>query len=276
MARIVTWPIPALLVWSAAWGLYWLMGRMGVPAPAPLLFAAAAGVLLSLAGNSWWRRAIITLGFPVSLVMSGTTVLPAWGWLVLLVSLALVYPLNAWRDAPLFPTPAKSLRSLAKAAPLPAGAMLLDAGCGLGHGLGALRDAYPQARLHGIEWSWPLRALCGLRCPWARVRQGDIWRADWSPYALVYLFQRPESMARAVVKAGAEMAPGSWLVSLEFEARELLAEAELTVPDGRPLWLYRVPFVARPDACGATTDKWQQRLTSRRNIGRPYQCGESS
>jgi hypothetical protein len=254
MAR-VPWPIPALLVWSAAWGLYWLTARVGVSAPVPLVLAAATGVLLSLAASKWWRRAIIALGFPVSLALSGTSVLPAWGWLVLLVSLALIYPLNAWRDAPLFPTPAKSLRSLAKTAPLPEGALLLDAGCGLGHGLSALRDAYPKAQLHGIEWSWPLRAMCGLRCPWAHVRQGDIWRADWSPYVLVYLFQRPESMGRAVVKAGAEMAAGSWLVSLEFEARELLAEAAWTVPDGRPLWLYRLPFVTRKRIDVAPQDK---------------------
>ena len=215
MAR-VPWPVPALLVWSAAWGLYWRIGQLGMPAPVPLVLAAALGVLLSLAGNGWWRRAIIAAGFPVSL--------------------ALVYPLNAWRDAPLFPTLAGALRGLAKNASLPPGAMLLDAGGGLGHGLAALRDAYPSAQLHGIEWSWPLRAVCALRCPWARVRQGDIWRADWSPYALVYLFQRPESMARAVVKADVEMLPGSWLVSLEFEAREWLAEVVLTVPDRRRCW----------------------------------------
>lgn len=240
MAR-VPWPIPALLVWSVAWGLYGLTWQAGFPVP--LLLAAAVGVVLSLAGKSWWRRSMIAAGFPVSLALSGASVLPAWGWLLLLLSLTLVYPLNAWRDAPLFPTPAHALRALAKSAPLPAGAMLLDAGCGLGHGLGALRDAYPSARLHGVEWSWPLRAACALRCPWARVRQGDIWRTDWSPYALVYLFQRPESMARAVVKAEMQMLPGSWLVSLEFEARELRAEVVLTVPDGRPLWLYRTPFV---------------------------------
>jgi hypothetical protein len=81
----------------------------------------------------------------------------------------------------------------------------------------ALRAAYPTARLVGIEWSWPLRLVCALRCPWAQVRQGDIWRADWRPYDLVYLFQRPESMPRALAKAAAQMRPGSWLVSLEFE-----------------------------------------------------------
>jgi trans-aconitate methyltransferase len=122
---------------------------------------------------------------------------------------------------------------------------VLDAGCGLGDGLKALREAYPQAQLHGLEWSWPLRALCALRCPWARVRQGDIWRADWSAYNMVYLFQRPESMARAVSKAQRELQPGSWLVSLEFEAAELQPQATVQCPDGRTVWLYCAPFQAR-------------------------------
>jgi hypothetical protein len=154
-----------------------------------------------------------------------------------------LYPVHAWRDAPLFPTPVDALQSLAVEAPLPAGALVLDAGCGLGHGLSALRAAYPAARLHGIEWSWPLRWLCALRCPWAEVHQGDLWGADWSTYSLVYLFQRPESMARAVEKASAEMrADGCWLVSLEFEAPHWRPARVIDLPDGRKLWLYRAPF----------------------------------
>ena len=236
------WPLPALLAWAAAWALYWVLGQAGVSALLALLAACALGMGLSLFGNSWWRRTMIAAGFPLALAISGAAVVPAWGWLLLVGLLALIYPLHAWRDAPLFPTPPDALRLLGANAPLPPGALVLDAGCGLGHGLMALRTAYPEAQLHGIEWSWPLRAWCAVRCPWARVRRGDIWRADWSPYALVYMFQRPESMPRAVKKASAEMRPGSWLVSLEFEAGELAPQVVLKVPDGRPLWLYRVPF----------------------------------
>ena len=117
---------------------------------------------------------------------------------------------------------------------------ILDAGCGLGHGLAALRAVYPESRFFGIEWSWPLRWMCALRCPWAQVRQGDIWKADWSGYDMVYLFQRPESMERAWRKALDEMAPGSWLVSLEFEATGLRAHARLGLAGSRPVWVYRI------------------------------------
>ena len=236
------WPLPALLSWALAWAVYRALQSAGATAAAALLAAAAVGVAMGFLGNSWWRRLIVAAGFPLALVVSGAAVVPAWAWLLLLAMLALVYPLHAWRDAPLFPTPAHALLALPGQVPLPDGALVLDAGCGLGHGLQALRGAYPSAQLHGLEWSWPLRLVCALRCPWARVRQGDIWRADWRPYRLVYLFQRPESMARALDKAAAQMQPGSWLVSLEFEAIGWRAQHVIRLPDGCPVWLYRAPF----------------------------------
>ena len=242
MLKKLPWPLPALLVWAGAWTLFGGLQALGLTAWLALAVASALGVGLSVLAPTWWRRAIIGLGFPLSLALSGAAALPAWAWLLPLMLLLLIYPLNAWRDAPLFPTPAHALRDLATQAPLPAGALVLDAGCGLGDGLKALREAYPQATLHGLEWSWPLRGLCALRCPWARVRQGDIWRADWRRFELVYLFQRPESMARAVDKARAELKPGSWLVSLEFEATSIKPQATLYCADGRPVWLYRAPF----------------------------------
>lgn len=243
LARL-RWPLPALLAWAGAWALFVGAQAVGLSAWVAMALASGWGVVLSVWGGTWWRRAMIGVGFPLSLALLGAGTLPAWAWLLPLMLLLLIYPLNAWRDAPLFPTPAHALRDLAAQAPLSEGARVLDAGCGLGDGLKALREAYPQAQLHGLEWSWPLRALCALRCPCARVRQGDIWRADWSGYALVYVFQRPESMARAVAKARRELQPGSWLVSLEFEAIELQPQATAQCPDGRTLWLYCAPFQA--------------------------------
>lgn len=236
------WPLPALLTWGLAWGLYRAAAALGTPVWLALALACIAGVLASVLGATPWRRALIALGFPLSVLLTGGLAFAPWVWLLPLALLALVYPLNTWRDAPLFPTPARALDELPVVAPLPAGATVLDGGCGLGDGLKALRRAYPQAQLDGVEWSWPLRALCALRCPWAKVRQGDLWRSDWRPYAMVYLFQRPESMARAVAKAQAELKNGAWLVSLEFEAHELQPTARLQSSDGRPVWLYRAPL----------------------------------
>jgi hypothetical protein len=243
------WPLPAIVAWVLCWTLFRTLWEQGVALQWSLALASALGVLLSLWGTSWWRRGLIGAGFPVSLALTlglvGGSAVPPWAWLLPLGLLLLVYPMNAWRDAPLFPTPLDALTELPRHAPLPDGARVLDAGCGMGHGLQALRLAYPQVQFHGLEFSWPLRFLCALRCPWARVRQGDMWRADWSSYDMVYLFQRPESMERAVQKAARELRAGAWMVSLEFEAKTLQTMAPIRTPGGKMLWLYQAPFTLK-------------------------------
>lgn len=233
------WPLPLVLAWALAWVVHAGCTRLGIGPVAALGLALLPTMALALTVQGLWRRLFVLAGFPMALAISGAAVLPAWAWLLPLTALLLLYPVRAWRDAPLFPTPLDALTDLPLHAPLPAGARLLDAGCGLGDGLRALRRAYPGAALHGVEWSWPLWAACALRCPWATVRREDLWKGDWSSYALVYLFQRPETMPRATAKARAELAPGAWLVSLEFEATELQAVQVLHLQDGRPLWIYQ-------------------------------------
>ena len=242
------WPLPAILAWLLAWLLFRLLLNQGVAPGGALASGSALGVACSLWADRWWRRLLIGLGFPLSLAVllasSGSAAIAPWAWLVPLGLLLLVYPINAWRDAPVFPTPADALQELPRHAPLSAGALVLDAGCGAGDGLQALHAAYPEAQLHGLEWSWPLRLLSALRCPWARVRRADIWEVDWSAYDMVYLFQRPESMTRAVIKSG-ELRPGAWLVSLDFEATHLRANGKYRTPGGKMVWLYRAPVVPK-------------------------------
>ena len=236
------WPLPALAAWALAWLCFRALTGLAAPAWLALLAGSAVGLGLGRCAGSRLRAVVVAAGFPLSLLAGGATgALPAWAWLLPLALLWLLYPRRAWRDAPLFPTPAGALDALASQLPLPPGARLLDAGCGLGHGLRALRRAYPQARLEGVEWSWPLALVARLACPQARVRRGDLWAHGWAGYELVYLFQRPESLPRALAKARAEMPPGAWLASLEFEAAGVPAQAVHRCPDGRPLWLYRMP-----------------------------------
>ncbi|HEX6361898.1 MAG TPA: class I SAM-dependent methyltransferase, partial [Albitalea sp.] len=184
----------------------------------------------------------VAAGFPLSLAATGLAAgWPAWTWLVALAALVFVYPLRTWGDAPVFPTPAGSLRGLSRRVPLRDGARLLDAGCGLGDALRELHREYPRARLAGIEWSRPLRCLCALRARFADVRRADLWQADWSAYDLVYVFQRPETMERLGRKASAQMKAGAWLVSLEFAIPGWAPQATWTAEGGRRLWVYRIP-----------------------------------
>ncbi|QHJ01530.1 class I SAM-dependent methyltransferase [Xylophilus rhododendri] len=236
------WPLPALLTWASCW-VCWLGLRSVDVTPLIALFTTTLlGVLCALPQPRRSRRLMVAAGYPLSFAALGAASVPAWAWLLPLALLALVYPVRAWHDAPLFPTPPRALEMLPKTVSLADGAVVLDAGCGLGDGLIALRAAYPRAALRGTEWSWPLRLGCALRCPWARVRQGDIWQDDWSAVDMVYLFQRPESMGRAASKAVVELRPGAWLVSLEFPLPDEHADLEAhAVPDtgGKPVWAYR-------------------------------------
>lgn len=237
------WPLPALAAWALAWALFLGLRAQGASPGLALLCAGGAGLGLALLAGTRVRALVVAAGFPLSLLAGGAAAtLPAWAWLLPLALLLLLYPRQAWRDAPLFPTPRGALDVLAEALPLPSGARVLDAGCGLGHGLRALRRAYPRARLEGIEWSWPLALAARLACPQAQVQRGDLWAQDWSGFDLVYLFQRPESMPRAMDKALSQMKRGAWLASLEFQAAGWQHEQLLRCPDGRPLWLYRLPL----------------------------------
>lgn len=251
--RHLPWPLPALATWLAAWGVLWLLMHLASglawPPAVPWLVAAAVGAGLALVPRqaSHWRRLFMAAGFPVSAVLGGAAALPAWAWLLPMGLLLAAYPLRAWRDAPLFPTPTGALQGLDAVVGTPP-RCVLDAGCGLGHGLRALARLWPTAQLHGVEWSPLLARLARWRCPGAVVHRGDMWAHGWAGHDLVYLFQRPESMARAWTKACAEMEAGSWLVSLEFAIPGVAAQHRLQDAGGRPVWAYRI---AAGGACGS-------------------------
>ena len=236
------WPLPALLAWAGAWCAWLAVRALGGGPGWALLVGVAVGCGLAWMCTGRWRRGLAAAGFPLSAAALGPAAAwPAWTWLLLLLPFLGLYPLRAWRDAPFFPTPSAALQGLAEVVGTPPPRRVLDAGCGLGHGLSALRRTWPGAQLEGVEWSALLCAVAALRCPWARVRRGDMWAGDWSQPDLVYLFQRPESMARAWHKARAELRPGAWLVSLEFAVPGEAPVACLQGPGRRPVWVYRLP-----------------------------------
>ena len=237
------WPVPALVTWLLAWALWSTAQGLGLTSAIAFALATAVGLASAVGLAGRWRRALVALGFPLSALAAGAAV-PAWSWLLGLAPLLLLYPLRAWRDAPFFPTPARALAGLDRAIALAPAARLLDAGCGIGHGLAALRCVWPQAQVSGIEWSRPLAWLSAVRCPWAVVVRGDMWAPSWSGFDLVYLFQRPESMARAWAKAEAEMVPGAWLVSLEFAVPGRAPVARLGGASRRAVWIYRIGAAA--------------------------------
>ena len=236
------WPLPALAAWAAAWGVHVVVQALGAGSAVAFAIAVVVSAAFACGALSTWRRLFILGGFPLSFAAAGLLgAVPAWAWLVPLAVLALAYPLGTWRDAPLFPTPRGALAGLQTRVALAPNASILDAGCGLGAGLAELRRVFPQARLVGIERSPLLQRLCRWRRRDAEVRGGDMWAASWREHDLVYLFQRPDTLHRALRKANREMRPGTWLASLAFEAAGVVPAAVIETVPGRAVWLYELP-----------------------------------
>jgi SAM-dependent methyltransferase len=243
------WPLPAVLAWAAAWAVWSAASALALPAAAAFLLALATGAALAWPCATAWRRTLAAGGFPLSAwALGAAAALPPWAWLLLLLPVLAAYPVRAWRDAPFFPTPASALAGLDAVVGCPQ--RVLDAGCGLGHGLQALRRLWPEAGLQGLEWSAPLSWAAAWRCRRDRVQiqRGDMWAASWAGHDLVYVFQRPESMARVFDKARRELAPAAWLVSLEFAVPGQAPWACVEGPGRRPLWIYRPAGAVPPDS----------------------------
>ncbi len=245
MAWVVGWGV---LLWAQAWAAPGWLALTWAWLPSAVLAAATAGS---------WRRVIVLAGLPLALALSGGMGdLPDGLWLAAALGVLAVYPLSAWRDAPLFPTSRRAIMGIGSQLGLPIGARILDAGSGLGHGLRALRAAFPGARVEGVERSALLVCLGRLWPATPPARRGDMWRHDWADFDVVYLFQSPETMSRAWAKACAEMREGAWLLSLEFEVPGLQPDGLTTVsPAGsRRVLAYRIPRRAAPHPTGGPSD----------------------
>lgn len=244
-----TWPLPVLVAWLGGWCVVWSASALGLPAGWALLLGVAPSLWAQARTRPGWRRWVVVSGLPVVLALTaGFSSVSPWAWLGVAGLLMCLYPIQAWRDAPFFPTPADALCGLPSVIRLADRSPVLDAGSGMGHGVLALHRAYPSARIVGVERSLGLVCISYLRILWRKrhggerlqLRWGDMWAQPWGGFALVYVFQRPESMLRAWQKAHSEMSEGSWLVSLEFEVPAVSCFASVKCPDGRRLWIYRL------------------------------------
>lgn len=193
----------------------------------------AAFVSHKLEAPRWWLA--IHLGFvPLVVLASRLAIAPAW-YLAGFVLLLLVFWRTDKSRVPLYLSNAATARAVA--ALLPATPChVIDLGCGDGRLLKALARARPDCEFVGFEhapltWAWARLNTLGL--PNCRVRHGDFWRQNLGLYDVAYAFLSPAPMARLWAKAGADMRPGSLLLSNSFDIPGVEAEQVIEVADRR-------------------------------------------
>ncbi len=224
MPRIVT----AIAMQLAAAALLFAAVRVsGIPITA-FQFALACGLLAALATaglrfEAWWIG--IQFLLPLLLWTFLWFDIPSWIFLVLLLSLGLIFSSTIGTRVPLYLSNRQTWQAVEALLPAPDPTQTLrfaDLGSGLGGLLFYLTSRRPDVELLGIElaplpaWLSQLRALFAGRHR-LQIRWGSFWSLNLEPYDVVFVFLSPVPMAKLWDKAQREMRPGTLFVSCAFE-----------------------------------------------------------
>lgn len=197
---------------------------------------AVSAVTLSLVLRlpRWWMP-VQALFLPMLLVTRALNFPPAL-FLAIFVLLWLSFRSNTRERVPLYLSNRTTWRALAELLPQQESFRFIDLGCGLGGTLAFLADERPNGEFHGVE-SAPLPYLISRLRTWrkenVRVRFGDIWRENLSPYDAVYAFLSPAPMPTLWGKARGEMRKGTLLISNSFEIPGVKPDQARLLDDAR-------------------------------------------
>jgi SAM-dependent methyltransferase len=239
--------VQALLIQCAALAPCWLAVVMLSSMHVEVTLGAAALLQGALAAAlSWWRKLApwwlaIELLFPLALLAGAGLHLPPGLFLAGFVVLLLIYGSTFRTQVPYYPSGKRAWDAVAGLLPAGRPVCLVDIGSGLGGLVLDLARRRPESTFAGIELAplpWLVSAL-RARLAGNKVRfvRGDYEQLDLGAYDVVFAYLSPAAMAALWRKAGAEMRPGSLLLSYEFAIPA--KEPDLTiVPTGPGPALY--------------------------------------
>ncbi len=216
--KAITWPTLSLLSWISDWLVFlWLINLKVGSSVAFFIVLLLVIVKLLIVKTSKWKKIFLLLGFPLSAFLlqinqASSTI----GWLMPLLILLIVYPPNSWKDAPIYPTPKNALDGLNAILNLKNNSKILDFGCGVGHGIKAILQEWPNSYVFGVENSIFFYLFTKLKYHKATIIFDNMWDVHLSNFNVLYVFQRPETMTEIWEKAKKEMPPNSFVISLSF------------------------------------------------------------
>jgi hypothetical protein len=198
------------------------LARLGLRFP-PLVWVLLQAVLAVFLAR-WlglsFRWVLMQAALPFLVRALWGAPIPAWVYLVLFLSLALVFGGGLLSRVPLYHASEDAWAKLANLLPERPGLRFVDLGCGFGGPVAHLARARPDAVFTGVEASplpWLVAWLRCLPLANAHIRLGSLWRADLAAFDVVYAFLSPVPMPALWAKVRREMQPGTRFISHSFE-----------------------------------------------------------
>lgn len=234
----------ALLIQVLSFGLvcisHYLAGLCGLQLSLRMMFALQAlfaiGLSCVFSMAIWWH--VMHGLFPLLVgVMLKHPISQAYYLYGLLLSSAVFW--STFRSqVPYFPSGSQVPDLLKKILPSQKPVRMIDIGSGLGGPMIQLAKAMPQSSFSGIEIA-PLPWLVSLirskifRTS-AQFLYGDYRNLNFADYDVIYAYLSPAVMSAVWQKAVTEMAPGSLLISNEFEISDKPAHMTLEADPQSP------------------------------------------
>jgi SAM-dependent methyltransferase len=231
-------------------GTVWLLARAGLLQSwfiqswlgVCLVQGAWAALLSWRAGLASWWRPIQLLFPPVLLLARGAAdalALPPGAFLAVFLFLLLLYWSTFRTQVPYYPSGRRVWDAVAGRLPAGRPLRVIDIGSGLGGLVLDLARRRPDCDVGGIELA-PLPWLASRLRAWAarspaHFLRGDYERLDFGDYDVVFAYLSPAAMGGLWRKAGAEMKPGSVLVSYEFPIAEREPDQRVVIADSRKI-----------------------------------------
>ncbi len=236
--QLASLTITVLAVILLPWDINWFQA-------AGLQSGVAVMISFCLPGTPYWWR-LIHLVFAPALLTVSLLQLPAYWYLIGLISLALVFGRTYRTQVPLFLSSQRTIHALAELLPQKQPFSMVDLGSGCGGVICKLARVLPNGRYDGVEaavlpcWIGKLRAwLFHQPC---EFRWKNIWQHNLDSYDVVYAYLSPVPMSDLWQKVTREMRPGSLFISNTFPVPGVMPDRSITLDDfsGSVLYMWQI------------------------------------
>lgn len=199
----------------------------------------AVGSSLLLHQPTWWIP--IHLLFLPSVFVFFTLALPAWWYLLIVVTLTLIFWGTIRGDVPLFLSSAEVAQAVITLLQQEQALTFADLGAGVGSVAIPVAKNLPEIHVEAWErapFPWLISAWRGRGLANYIASRRNFFTADFAKYDVIFAFLSPLAMPDVSEKIKREMRSGTLFISSSFPAPDWQPESILRMNDRRKTALY--------------------------------------